>query len=534
MCASRKTSTVFQDLVWLAGMIGGSATMLMITPGYAQTQPVIPDMQATPLMPAAASPTPELPEVDDMASATEPEAAIAVPAAATPVAEAAAPNDLSQQPESLAEPAAALPSESSELESSGSESSEDVSRQAVDLLPAQMPAQMPAQNPSSIYADAIAQFSGGGGPGPLRFYLGTELPYPTTLLGPTRRFSVSAGSDRQGGLSIPGGVQLSLSDSDTVTLEGRVGTSILGFDLSYRHQPELAPLGYSVNIFNQRAYSSNLRGGDRDVDLPGGDTPWVHRLGVGAEVFHAFSPDLEGALGLTYQRVSVRDDVFSNDLFSRDERGNRLTVSDSGQDDLLILSAAAQYDTRNDLINPTEGSRLRLGLEQAIPLQDETISFTGLTGNATQFIPLSLFGFAEGPRTLVLNIQAGHIFNDVPSYRAFSLGGSNSVRGFDRGDVGSSTSFIQASAEYRFPIFSFDAMDEEIDVGGLLFVDYANALGTQDDVIGRPGVARDKPGDGLGFGLGLRLLSPFGPVRVELGLTDSGDSAVHINLGDRF
>ncbi|TVQ18634.1 MAG: hypothetical protein EA367_14200 [Leptolyngbya sp. DLM2.Bin15] len=528
MRASRKSSTVVQDLGWIAGVIGGSATILIVTPGYAQIQPVTPDMQATPLIPAA-SPTSELSGGEDIAPGAEPEAAIAIPAASVDET-VIAPDNLSQAPESLTEPAAAFLPESSASESLASESLESVSRQAVDLLPVPMP----AQNSSSTYANAIAQFSGGGGPGPLRFYLGTELPYPTTLLGPTRRFAVSAASDRQGGLSLPGGVQLSLNDSDTVTLEGRVGTSILGFDLSYRHQPELAPLGYSVNLFNQRAYSSNLRGGDRDVDLPGGDTPWVHRLGVGAEVFHAFSPELEGALGLTYQRVSVRDDVFSDNLFSRDERGNRLTVSDSGQDDLLILSASAQYDTRNDLINPTEGNRLRLGLQQAIPLQDENISFTGLTGNATQFIPLSLFGFAEGPRTLVLNVQAGHMFNDVPSYQAFSLGGSNSVRGFDRGDVGSSTSFIQASAEYRFPIFSFDAMDEEIDVGGLLFVDYANALGTQDDVIGRPGLARDKPGDGLGFGLGLRLLSPFGPVRVELGLTDRGDSAVHINLGDRF
>jgi outer membrane protein insertion porin family len=381
---------------------------------------------------------------------------------------------------------------------------------------------------------AIAQFSGGGGPGPLRFYLGTELAYPTGLFGPTRRFAVPAASDRQGGLSLPGGVQLTLSDTDTLTLEGRVGTSILGADLSYRHTPNRAPLGFGVNLFNQRAYSSNLRGGDREVDLPGGDTPWVHRLGIGAEIFHAFTPELDGALGLTYQRVSVRDDVFSNSLFSRDELGNRLTIRDSGQDDWLVFSAAAQYDDRNDGINPTEGTRLRLGLEQAFGLQGSGIGYTGLTGNATRYIPLSLFDVADGPQTLVLNVQAGHLFNDVPSYRAFSLGGSNSVRGFDRGEVGSSTSFVQATAEYRFPLFSFDAFDDVLDVGGLLFIDYANALGTQGDVIGRPGEVRDKPGDGLGFGLGLRLLSPFGPVRVEAGFTNRGDSAIHINLGDRF
>lgn len=392
----------------------------------------------------------------------------------------------------------------------------------------------PASSASADLDDAMARSRPDTDGGQLRFYLGSEAPYPTTLFGPTRSAASAVAIDRSGGFKIPGGVEFALTDSDFIALELIAGTSILGADLSYTHFPEAASTGFSVNVFNQRSYSSNLRGGDRDVDLPGGDTPWVHRLGVGAEVFHEFTPSFSGALGVTYQRVSVRDDVFSDDLFSRDEFFNRLTESNSGQDDILTFGIAGQYDTRDDTTNPTTGTRARFGLEQAIALEDENISFTALTGNVSQFIPLNLFGFGEGPRTLVLNVQAGHIFNDVPSYEAYSLGGSSSVRGFNRGEVGSGTSFIQASAEYRFPMFSFAAFDEDIDVGGLIFVDYASALDTQSDVLGDPGLVRDKPGDGLGFGLGLRAISPLGPIRLEFGLTDEGDSAVHLNLGDRF
>jgi outer membrane protein insertion porin family len=410
------------------------------------------------------------------------------------------------------------------------------STQAADLVPVEAPleasANSPTQSPQTTDLD-IAQFSGGGGPGQFRFYLGTELPFPTTLYGATRRVVAGPVIDRRSGFSIPGGVQFGLTDSDFLTLELRAGISMLGADFSYLHDDD-GPLNYSVNLFNQRAYSSNLRGGDRDVDLPGGDTPWVHRLGVGAEVAYEFTPVLEGALGLTYQRVSVRDDMFSNDLFAFDEFGNRLTVSDDGQDDLLTLGIVGEFDTRDDVANPAIGTRARVGLEQAFALDDENITFTQLTGNVSQFIPLSLFGFAEGPRTLVLNLQAGHILDDVPSYEAYSLGGSSSVRGYNRGEIGTSTSYIQASAEYRFPIFAFNALNDVIDVGGLIFIDYATALDAQDEVIGRPGEVRNKPGDGLGFGVGLRAISPFGPVRLEFGLTDSGESAIHFNLGDRF
>jgi hypothetical protein len=52
---------------------------------------------------------------------------------------------------------------------------------------------------------------------------------------------------------------------------------------------------------------------------------------------------------------------------------------------------------------------------------------------------------------------------DIPPYEAFALGGTNSIRGYDEGDVGSGRSYAQFTAEYRFPLFSF--------LGGALFFD---------------------------------------------------------------
>ena len=88
-------------------------------------------------------------------------------------------------------------------------------------------------------------------------------------------------------------------------------------------------------------------------------------------------------------------------------------------------------------------------------------------------------------------------------------------------------SSVQATADYRFPLFaSF--------LGGVLFVDFGSALGTQGDVLGDPGLVRDKPGSGFGFGPGLRINTPLGPLRVDFGFNSDGDNRIHFGFGERF
>ena len=372
---------------------------------------------------------------------------------------------------------------------------------------------------------------------PNSFFLGfgLTLPPPTALQGPARPVIVRPASNEARGIS--GGIRfgfLNLGGNDqvlTLGLEG--GESALGFDLDFRQFLE-DESGYAVNFANRRGVAPEFTGGSIDVDPPNGGDPWVHRFGGGIEYFRPLARDWDGALGISYQRVSVRNDLFTSELVAQDELGNPLTVSDDGQDDLLTLNFAAAFDQRDDPLFPTAGSRLLFGMDQAIPFGDANLFYTRLSANYTQFIPLNLFGLTAGPQTLVLNIQGGTIVGDTPPYEAFSLGGASSVRGYRGGAVGTGRSFIQTTAEYRFPIFSFNAFQEEIDIGGTLFFDYATDLGSGAAVIGTPGVVRNKPGDGFGYGFGVRGRTPFGPVRLEFGITDEGDTRVIFNIGDRF
>lgn len=309
--------------------------------------------------------------------------------------------------------------------------------------------------------------------------------------------------------------------------EVQLSESELLFDVSFT-DPWIAGdpnrTSYTVNAFNRRSISLIFDGGDTDVDLPNGDTPRVNRWGGGVTFARPISDVLSGSLGLRYQRVSIRDD--DGDLSPEDELGNDLSFSGDGRDDLLSIPVNFVWDWRDDPVVPTNGSVLRLGSEQTIPVGNGGIFFNRVRASYSRYVPVNLTGFGEGPETLAFNVQAGTVLGDLPPYEAFSLGGTNSVRGYDEGELGSGRSYVQATAEYRFPLFtSF--------LGGALFLDYGSDIGSGDNVPGEPAIVRDKPGDGFGYGAGLRVQTPLGALRLDYGIGDDG-GRIHFGIGERF
>lgn len=293
---------------------------------------------------------------------------------------------------------------------------------------------------------------------------------------------------------------------------------------------------YTVNVFQRRSISLIFSGNndDDDIELVGtNDRPRVRRLGGAVNFTRPLSrnplrkSEWTASAGVEYQRVSIRDD--DGDIRPRGELDGEeidLSFSGDGTDDLLTLQLGAVRDRRDNPLRPTSGSLLRFGVEQSVPVGKGSILLNRLRGSYSQYIPVNFTNFNNGPETLAFNLQAGTILGDLPPYEAFSLGGSNSVRGFDEGDLGSGRSFVQASAEYRFPILSA--------VGGALFVDAATDLGTGDNVPGNPAGLLGKPGSGLGYGVGIRVQSPLGPLRLDYGFNTEGDSRINFGIGERF
>lgn len=315
--------------------------------------------------------------------------------------------------------------------------------------------------------------------------------------------------------------------------EVQVGQRELLFDIQFA-DPWIAGdpyrTSYSVNAFRSSATSLIFDGGRTPVTFSSGATPRIIRYGVAVNFARPLSdnvfvrPEWVASVGFQGQNVSVRSS--NNNVIRSQQRGNPLSASGTGVDDIFSLQAGLSRDTRDNPIAPTTGSLLRLGVEQTIPIGSGSIAFNRLRANYSYYVPVRFTNFTEGSQTLAFNLQGGTVIGTLPPYEAFSIGGTNSVRGYNEGDVGSGRSYAQASAEYRFPIFNI--------IGGTLFIDAASDLGSGRSVPGNPAGVRGKPGSGIGYGVGIRVQSPVGSIRIDYGVNDRGSNRIHFGIGERF
>jgi|GEM_PF-771411 len=282
-------------------------------------------------------------------------------------------------------------------------------------------------------------------------------------------------------------------------------------------------LGYSVRAFGDRRISEIF---NQDIDLPNGNRVREIRRGGNLRFTRPLG-DWQSTLGLNYTNISTRDRNLN--IARRDELGNPLTFSGTGVDELYTVSFNLMLDRRDNPFNPTSGSILSLSIEQSIPLGRGNIVSNRLLANYIQYVPVTLLGRFESealPEMLAFNLQAGTVIGDLPPTEAFRLGGRNSVRTYDSGDIGSGRSYFLASGEYRFPVGR--------DVGGVIFVDFESDLGTGESVLGKPAVVRDKPGTGAGVGVGVRVRSRFGLIRLDMGVSDAGEIKFVLGTRQRF
>ena len=205
---------------------------------------------------------------------------------------------------------------------------------------------------------------------------------------------------------------------------------------------------------------------------------------------------------------------------------------------LVGLRVAATMNNLNDPRNPTSGNFLSLGTEQFFSVGPDSPTFNRLRASYTHYIPVNWLKVFKGCRpkpgqaadckqALAFQMSAGTNVGNLPTYEAFCLGGSNSVRGYYDCDLGVGKSFGEATIEYRFPLFSI--------ISGELFVDGGTSFGSQSDVSGNPGGLLQKPGQGFSVGTGVIVTTPVGPLRLEVASQDfSGDWRFNLGVGWKF
>jgi len=349
--------------------------------------------------------------------------------------------------------------------------------------------------------------------------------------------SISAGAGLSSSTGLFGTVSFQQQNlggnNQKLGLDIQVGERELLFDLNFT-DPWLAGdpnrTSFTANIFNRSLFSFIF---DEPIGIDDPNTigvidnisPRINRLGTGFSFSRPLGVATTASLGLRYERVTITNSN-NNQVTATDSLGNPLSASGTGQDDLLLLQFAYATDQRDNPIKPSSGSVFRIATEQSIPIGLGSVFLNRVRASYSYFIPVNFLSFSEGTQALAFNIQGGTVFGTLPPYEAFQIGGSNSVRGWNEGKIGSGRSFGIFSAEYRFPVFNI--------VGGVLFFDYGTDLGSASGVPGNPAGARNKPGSGAGYGIGVRVQSPLGSIRVDYGLASNGGTQFSFGLGEKF
>ena len=168
------------------------------------------------------------------------------------------------------------------------------------------------------------------------------------------------------------------------------------------------------------------------------------------------------------------------------------------------------FDSRDNIYDPHEGKRIGYSLEWAGLGGD--FDFTKVTADYRYY-------YRGGGETVwALNLGAGYAHGDMPLSQRFSMGGSETLRGYED-DQFRGNSMLKATLEYRFPIVK--------KVQGVLFTDNGYAWDKRHEDEFDLGLLKNS------YGVGLRINSPLGPVKLDYGYGDDSGK-FHFSFGGQF
>lgn len=243
----------------------------------------------------------------------------------------------------------------------------------------------------------------------------------------------------------------------------------------------------------------------------GADNVIVSRLLGGVEYARPLGAGWAGTLGVNWQQAGCIDEHGTS--LREDVYGSPLTFTGGAHDTMATALLRGVYTGRTASGSDTQAV---VSMEQALPLRSEWLNFNRFQARAEHTVPL-------GRYRLLLCGKGGMIVGDLPPYEAFPIGGTNSVRGYSEGGVGSARAYAGGTAEFHFPLLR--------PVQGTLFADYGSDMNSGVTVTGDPAGARGKPGNGYGYGAGIRVDSPVGPLRLEYAFNQQGFRRFHLGIG---
>ena len=280
-------------------------------------------------------------------------------------------------------------------------------------------------------------------------------------------------------------------------LKGILGSKTQNINLSFT-EPYIydIPLTGTVNLYNwQYSYDTY----DKDS------------YGTAISLSYPLMDFTRGSVTYVYDWANITDITSDAPDSIKDLQGENIKSS---------VSPKLIYDSRDSTFVATEGSRHELSYEFAGLGGD--IGFMKYIAETVWYFPL-FWEFVLAPHA-----KGGYVNKTkdkkLPDYEKFYLGGIGSLRGFERDDLAPKDSdgnsiggdkFVQFNLDLTFPIVKEQGVYAE------LFFDTGKVYGDNEDIEFKPGDLRESAG------LGIRWMSPMGPIRLEYGFILDPENSDH-------
>jgi len=171
------------------------------------------------------------------------------------------------------------------------------------------------------------------------------------------------------------------------------------------------------------------------------------------------------------------------------------------------------YDSRDNIYDPTRGRRISYTAQWAGHGLGGDFDFYKFTAEARMYKKLG------AKNVLAFRARGGFIQGDAPYSQLFTLGGADSLRGYEEYQFRGKYMY-NATLEFRFPIVK--------KVSGVLFTDIGDAWDA-------PNVTwyNSKKTFNYGVGAGVRVTTPIGPVKLDYGV-GKHKNKFHFSFGTQF
>ena len=168
------------------------------------------------------------------------------------------------------------------------------------------------------------------------------------------------------------------------------------------------------------------------------------------------------------------------------------------------------YDSRDNVFDPHAGKRNSYTLEWAGLGGD--FKFEKISVNYRYYLKM------QKNRVLAFDLAAGYAWGNMPLSQRFAVGGADTLRGY-KDDQFRGNSMLRGTVEYRIPI--------QKKIQAVLFYDIGYAWDKRDQHAFDLGLMES------GYGVGLRINSPLGPIKLDYG-KGKQRSRFHFSFGGQF